>query len=94
MGRQVALGVVALVRVGSSPLEARGGQLVGCQRARARRKTGIKMLIIFTNIEKVAALDEPAGDDDGLLSIPGAVLGHHVGVCADILGGNGGQARK
>ena len=94
MGRQVALGVVALVRVGSTPLEARGGQLVGCQRAGARRKTGIKMFIIFTNIEKVAALEEPAGDDDGLLSIPGAVLGHHVGVCADILGGNGGQARN
>ena len=91
MGRQVALGVVALVRVGSTPLETRGGQLVGCQRAGARRKTGI---ILFTNIEKMAALDEPAGDDDGLLSIPGAVLGHHVGVCADILGGNGGQARN
>ena len=92
MGRQVALGVVALVRVGSTPLEARGGQFVGCQRAGARRKTGI--IFFFTNIEKVAALDEPAGDDDGLLSIPGAVLGHHVGVGADILGGNRGQARN
>ena len=94
MGRQVALGVVALVRVGSTPLEARGGQFVGCQGAGARCKTGIKVLMFSTNIEKVVALEEPAGDDDGLLSIPGAVLGHHVGVCADVLGGNGGQARN
>ena len=31
MGRQVALGVVALVRVSSAPLKPAGGQLVGCQ---------------------------------------------------------------
>ena len=56
MGRQVALGVVALVRVGSTPLEARGGQFVGCQGAGARCKTGIKVLMFseysFTKIGK------------------------------------------
>ena len=36
VGRQVALGVVALVRVLSAPLVSAGRQLVGGQRARAR----------------------------------------------------------
>lgn len=36
VGRQVAFGVVAFVRVLSAPLVATGRQLVGCERARAR----------------------------------------------------------
>lgn len=36
VGRQVAFGVVALVRVLSAPLVAAGRQLVRCERARAR----------------------------------------------------------
>ncbi len=27
----------------------------------------------------------PAGDDDSLLSVPGGVVGHHLGMCGDIL---------
>lgn len=62
---QVALGVVALIRVARAPLEARGRQLVGRQRARARC--------------------EGAGYDDSLLSVPGWIVGHDLGVGCDVL---------
>ena len=39
MAGQVALGVVALVRVGAAPLKPTGGQLVGGQGARAGGET-------------------------------------------------------
>ena len=39
MAGQVALGVVALVRVGAAPLKPAGGQLVGGQGARAGGET-------------------------------------------------------
>ena len=47
MAGQVALGVVALVGVGSAPLEPAGGQLVGGQGARAGGETEILMIIIM-----------------------------------------------
>lgn len=33
----------------------------------------------------------PAGDDDGLLSIPGRVVGHDLGVSGDVLRGQLGR---
>ena len=47
MAGQVALGVVALVRVGAAPLKPAGGQLVGGQGARAGGETGILMIMIM-----------------------------------------------
>ena len=47
VGGKVSLGVVALVRVGSTPLKTRWGQLVCCQWAGARGETEIFMLGYF-----------------------------------------------
>ena len=47
MAGQVALGVVALVRVGAAPLKPAGGQLVGRQGARPGGETGILMIMIM-----------------------------------------------
>ena len=44
MAGQVALGVVALVRVGAAPLKPAGGQLVGGQGARAGGETEIMIM--------------------------------------------------
>ena len=71
MTGQVALGVVALVRVGAAPLKPAGGQLVGGQRAGPRSEAEI---IKINPVSFPHHQDIPACNDDCLLSVPGAVF--------------------
>ena len=65
---QVALGVVALVRVGAAPLKPAWGQLVGGQGARAGGETGIFIksdhvhhyLIITTHLHVMITVFSPS----------------------------------
>ena len=85
MAGQIALRVVALVRVSPAPLEPTGRQLVGGERAGARGETENNKQSSQVKQSSRLSTVLPAGDDDSFLSVPAGVFRHDESLGADVL---------